>query len=365
MFPYWLLLLMLSAASLFYQRRAHPAAVEWPVVGSHRIRSDPALILALVAITLMIGFRYRVGGDWKIYQLHFGWLSQWPLSVGLHRAYEEPGYTFVNWLVGQVGGGLWLVNLVCAVPFVVGLATLCRQQPNPWLALVVATPLIIIVIGMGYTRQATALGFLLIGLTGLIAGRSYWWFLAWTLLASLFHQSVLVLIPIVALFLIRVSVVSVLLLVGAAIVSYYVLLPHALERYSHGYINQVYQAKGAIFRIAPNAATALLPLIFRKQFATSGTETRILRGWSYLAVAVFAAFFAIRSTVILDRLSVYIAPLQVWVWSRLPTAFGEKGRPHLFLTALVIAYSAIVLGLWLAFANHARYWLPYQVYPLL
>lgn len=363
MTPYWLLLLALSVASIFYQRQAQPAA-EWPVSGDHRIRRDPALILTLIAITLMIGLRYKVGGDWNIYQQHFNHYWPAPLDSALRNAYDEPGYVFVNWLVGRTGSRVWLVNLICAVPFVVGLAALCRQQPNPWLALVVATPLVIIVIGMGYTRQATALGLMLIGLTGLIGGRSYWWFLAWTLLASMFHQSVLVLVPLVALFLVRLSVFSAMLLIAAAIVSYYVLLPHALQRYSLGYINQVYQAKGAIFRIAPNAATALLPLVFRKHFETGSTETRIWRGWAYLALAVFGAFFAIRSTVILDRLSVYITPLQIWVWSRLPTAFGEEGRPHLFLTAVVICYSAAVLALWLAYANHSRYWLPYQLYPL-
>ena len=50
-----------------------------------------------------------------------------------------------------------------AVPFTYGLFRICRQQPNPWLALVVATPFLIIVVGMGYTRQAAAMGFLMIG----------------------------------------------------------------------------------------------------------------------------------------------------------------------------------------------------------
>jgi hypothetical protein len=31
---------------------------------------------------------------------------------------------------------------------------------------------------------------------------------------------------------------------------------------------------------------------------------------------------------------------------------------------LVIAYSALVLGLWLSFANNSRYWIPYRIYQL-
>ncbi len=43
-----------------------------------------------------------------------------------------------------------------------GLVQFCRKQPLPWLALAVAAPFIIIVVGMGYTRQSVALGFILL-----------------------------------------------------------------------------------------------------------------------------------------------------------------------------------------------------------
>jgi hypothetical protein len=363
MVAYWLLLLALAIGSIFNQ--SQPSAVTGPPFNDgYRIRSDVPLIFALIAITLMIGLRYKVGGDWDAYEHWFAVIPTWPLSTALHEARVEPGYTAVNWLVGQLEWQLWVVNLVCAVPFVVGLASFCRLQPNPWLALAVAAPLFVIVVGMGYTRQATAAGFMLIGLSGLMRGRRYWRFLVWTLIGSLFHQSVLVVIPLVPLFLLRLTPFSILLLIAAAVIGYFVLLPHVLDRYSYGYIKQVYVAKGAIFRIGPNAVTGLLLLGFRKQFEGNFVEVKIWRGFAWLSLLVFAAFFFVRSTVILDRLSVFILPLQIWVWSRLPTAFGERDRPHLLLTTLVIAYSAVVLGLWLGFANHSRYWLPYQLYPV-
>jgi len=363
MMPYWLLLLVLSFGSIIFRGRN---AVDYggSVAIDHQLRRNVPLLAALVAICLMIGFRYKVGGDWKVYSYSFNLIKGWPLPIALRRSPDEIGYTLVNWLVGQVGAEIWLVNLVCAIPFVVGLASIARLQPNPWLALAAAAPLFIIVVGMGYTRQATAAGFMLIALAGLSRGRGFWWFLGWTLVGSLFHQSILVFIPIIPVFLFRISAFSVLLIAVALVIGYFVILPHALERYSIGYINQIYLAKGAIFRIVPNALTAAMLLAFRRQFAAPPVELKIWRGFAYLALAIFAAFFFIPSTVILDRLSIYVLPLQFWVWSRLPTAFGHQRQPNIILTLLVIAYSAACLGLWLAFANHSRYWIPYQLYPL-
>ena len=363
MFAYWLLLIALSVGSMLHQgkRGGEPSAV---LAAQRPLSSDVPLLIALAAITLMIGFRDRVGGDWNVYKYWFDRLSTGTLVMDLRQSPDEIGYTCLNWLAGQVGGRIWLVNLVCAIPFVVGLSSLCRQQPNPWLALVVATPLFIIVVGMGYTRQATAVGFVLVGLSGLIRGRSYWWFVFWVLVASTFHQSALVLIPLVPLFLLRATAFSFVLLVLALGIGYYVLLPHELERYSIGYIDQVYMAKGAIYRIAPNAITGAMVLGFRRQYVAGDREVEIWRGWALLSIIAFVGFFFVQSTVILDRLSIYILPLQIWAWSRLPTAFGERHEPNIILTMLVIAYSALVLGLWLSFANNSGYWLPYRMYQL-
>ena len=53
-------------------------------------------------------------------------------------------------------------------------------------------------------------------------------------------------------------------------------------------------------------------------------------------------------------------PLQVVILSRVPIAYRLPGIG----TIVVILYSAAVLFVWLTYAKHAEYWLPYQVYPI-
>ena len=79
-----------------------------------------------------------------------------------------------------------------------GTVVFCRDQPNPWLALLAAVPYMLVVVGMGYTRQAVALGFALLGLAALGHGRTRA-FVIWIAIGATFHKSAVSLLPIAAL----------------------------------------------------------------------------------------------------------------------------------------------------------------------
>ena len=56
----------------------------------------------------------------------------------------------------------------------------------------------------------------------------------------------------------------------------------------------------------------------------------------------------------------YLIPIQLFVFSRVPRlARTVRGRTPLVLG--VVAYYAAVMFIWLNFAVHAEYWLPYPV----
>jgi hypothetical protein len=52
-------------------------------------------------------------------------------------------------------------------------------------------------------------------------------------------------------------------------------------------------------------------------------------------------------------------PLQIAILSRAPIVFGAR-----LGTILVLGYSLAIQFVWLNFATHAKYWIPYQAYPL-
>ena len=66
----------------------------------------------------------------------------------------------------------------------------------------------------------------------------------------------------------------------------------------------------------------------------------------------------------IDRLALYLIPLQMFVLSRLPEAFGNGERPNGQVVLGVIAYSAIIQFTWLNYAQNSNFWIPYKLFPL-
>lgn len=317
--------------------------------------------LAVVLVCLLVGMRFRVGGDWNTY---VGYLerSVW-LSFQDAVTSPDPGYVLLNWVANALGADVWLVNLICGAFFSWGLFTLARAQPRPWLALVVAVPYLVVVVAMGYTRQGVAIGFAMIGLVALIRDGSTAKFVFWIIIAATFHKTAVLLIPIAALANDQGRVWTILWVGGATVVAYFVLLQGSVDSLQAGYLDAQYQSSGAAIRVAMNAVPAAILLVFSRRFAMGRIERRLWTLLAWIAIAMVPALIVSPSSTAVDRLGLYLIPLQLTVLSRLPFAFARTERDVGVILGVVL-YSAAVQFVWLNFAQTAFAWVPYQFYPL-
>lgn len=310
-------------------------------------------------MVLLIGFRFEVGGDWPTYLQHIehaegrGFLEY----IGLN----DPAYYALSWAGANIGGGIYLVNTICAAIFVWGLLSFCRAQPLPWLTLSIAIPYLVTVVAMGYSRQAVAVGlsmiaFLEIGRSKLL--RSY----VLISLAVAFHKSALVLIPLTVLVNSKRLWITLPLAFAVGAVLYLVFLRSYLSGILENYLGAQYQSSGAAVRMAMNILPAVVFLLLRRKFLLPPIEKRL---WTFLSIGACLAvvlLYVSPSSTIVDRLALYLIPLQLFVWGRLPVVVGRlygRNIPH---TILVLTYSGIVLFTWLLFSVHAEAWLPYRSY---
>lgn len=316
------------------------------------------LLAGSVAIALLIGFRYKVGADWNNYLFMFratGWRTlDSALTVG------DPGYQIISWIAYHQGYRVWLVNLFCGLVFSWGLWRFCRSTPYPWLAVAVAIPYMVVVVAMGYSRQAVALGILMAGLAAYSRNGSVLRFASYVAVAALFHRTAVVAFPIVAPSTERNKLVNLLLALAAGILFYDLFLGDSMDDYVRHYIQRGYSSQGAAIRITMNLVGAFVFWLGWRRFNLSETERMVWRNFSIAAV-VFALLLVISpSSTAVDRMSIYVMPLQVAILSRLPLA----ASPRLFGTMIVLAYSGLVEFVWLNYAQFAAYWLPYRFYPL-
>jgi hypothetical protein len=348
MLAYWLLFGFFAAGS----------AVSAPRHLGDQRRTQAFLALGALIITIAVGMRYHVGGDWTQYQYIFVRTTRLEFFDALSKG--DPGYQLVNWLVGRMGLQVWAVNTVCAAIFASGLYRFARTQPDPWLVILIAVPYLIVVVAMGYTRQAAALGMLLHGITSMLRTRSVLRFLCYAAAAGLFHKTAILAVPLVTLSggsQNRWSSIF-LTLVGLAGL-YYSFLNESADLLVRNYIKSDYSSQGAMIRVTMCVLPALIFLLFKDRLQFDELEERIWRNFTVASLASLAALFVLPSTVV-DRLALYIIPLQLAVMGRLPnTLFSlSLGR------SLVILLSFFVQFVWLNFAAHAGAWIPYRFFPV-
>ena len=340
------------------------ALVAHPVVGRNldgTVRGSlPGVwVFVACALTLLIGLRFEVGGDWFNYLRHFH------VMEGQSYGYALSKSEFSHWVANRVALDLGLsvtaVNVFYALLFAVGFVAFARTQPRPWLVLAAAVPYLIIVVAMGYSRQAVALGFALIGLVALRRGR-FIRFALWVLVGATFHNSAVLLIPLAGLAASRNRLQAIAGVGLLSLIGYEFLLADKLTQLVDVYIDQqLTTSDGALIRLSMNAVAAFVYLNYRRLFDLTPGERRLWTIASLAAIAMWVALFATGLSTALDRMALYLIPLQLVVAAHLPDAFGRQGAKNTGGVALVLGYFALVQFVWLNFAGHAPYWLPYQI----
>lgn len=345
MLIYWLMFLVPACAVLVPGRlKASHAWVPW--------------VLVFLSFTLVMGLRHEVGGDWFNYLEHFDSVAYYSLTDILTHA--DPGYFLLNWLVSKAGGDVHYVNLACAAVTMAGTVVFARAQPNPWLALLVAVPYMLLVVGMGYTRQAVALGFGLLGLAALGERRTRA-FVLWVAIGATFHKSAVLLLPVAALAASRNRWLTIFIVAVTTALLYYLLLADSAEALWKNYVAADYESDGGLVRVLMNVVPATFLLLFRKRLVPDEAERKL---WLWMAAFSFLCWplVTISSTAV-DRVALYLIPIQLFVFARLPRlAASAQVRTPLVLA--IVAYYAATLFVWVNYAVHASAWLPYRFMPL-
>lgn len=345
MTPYWLLFSVWAIGAIQFARRAE------------RPQSNALFWFAVALTAFMIGFRYDVGGDWDAYLEIYELISFQPLLDGL--TLSDPAYAFFNWLGSRLEWWIWLPNMACATVFMAGVAKLANSQPNPWLTVLVGVPYLIIVVAMGYTRQAAAIGVVCWALADARADR----LLRLTfliLIAALFHKSAILLLPVLLVPVFRRNALYGILGAGMFAVLFAYILLSSSDRFISAYATSNYNSQGAGIRVAMNVLPAILFLLVSKRMTFSPFLRSYWRMNALLALVSVPALLSVSASSGVDRIALFLIPLQMVVYGQIPYAFSRNNSPHPAALFGVLGYSVAVQFVWLNYAVNANQWLPYS-----
>ena len=356
MWPYWLIFLLPAFAAILDGR-----VVADHVSGRRIFDPNHVWFVIAVALTLLIGYRYEVGGDWFNYLKKFNALPFQTLRDILTTG--DPGYQLTQWVSLQFGWGIYGNNLICGAFFSFGLIVFCHNLPRPWLALAVAIPYLVIVVAMGYTRQGTAIGLAMLGLVAL-GNQSVKTFVFWVVLSAIFHKSTFLLLPIAALVVTHRRGWTAFWVAVIALVAYLLVLEGTADALRQNYLDAQIQSAGAMIRLLMNAVPAAILLIFRNRFGMTFAQFRLWKWCSIISLGLLALLFVSPSSTAVDRVALLFLPLQLAVFSYVPEVFGGRSGRNTIFTVAILLYYAAILFVWLKFAVNSHYWVPYRFYPL-
>lgn len=342
---------------VYWMMYAVPAWLAFYSVISRHYRSREMTGAVIVVLFFLVGFR-QTGGDFPRYELLFNLISERGLTYATTQT--EPLYGLLNWVIQDLGLSFLSVTIASGLIYSFCLWRFVRAEPIPLLALAIATAYLTIVVAMGYTRQGVAIALVMWATLHIRRRRPVRSALILAV-ATGFHSSAAI-----AFGLIYHSVrlksklqtrMTGVLMVAIAAYGAYSMLQQKADDYINLYVNSTrYASGGAVQRLLLCWVAAGIVLNYRRRFAES--ERTLWVTVSFVSLATVILLFV--SSTVADRLGLYLLPLQIVAFGRLPLFQRGHAQQTATTTLVLIAY-LMVLGTWLMLGNFASaLWLPYR-----
>ena len=346
---YWLLFFFAAIMALTYRVDSRAR--------NHVSGQEVGYLVFLVFYSLVGLLRYQIGGDWMTYDWMFRDIQGSSLEYSLTRT--DPAFGLLMWISAQLGTGVYLVNGVACLILIYGITKVARKTREPWLAIVAAVPYILIVVGLGYVRQAAAIGMILLAMAAIERG-SIIKVVTSLIVAAGFHSTAVIFFPVLAIPLIWKRGTLSLVIFFVSLMTYYYFLSDKVANLESGYLGSEYDSGGALVRLSINAILSLIIILRWKYFSAGKVVRPIWFGIAVVNILLMGALYASPSSTAVDRVGLYFSIVQIAFFGEINNILESSYKHIYFRRFLSIAFSASVMVIWLFFATHSWLWVPYD-----
>lgn len=321
--------------------------------GSHQV------VYGLVLLFLFVfsAFRFEVGCDWSGYLNQFNVMKYSLLYPG--AGLRDPLWESIIELLHRVGLSYPWLNVVSSLIFFIGVHFFSRRQPDPLGFLVLLFPVLIINMPMSGIRQGAAIGFMCLAFIEFSDKRTFR-FIFWTLIAAGIHSSAIVWLLLIPLMQGRLNAARYAYAGIAAIPGLFLILTGAAaDQAMQRYMGTGVESAGAVFRIMLLSLTGLFFLIFLRPF----WRRNFPRDYRLVVIAAWSMVFLLAllpiSSVVSDRFTYYLMPIQVMILARIPFLGFRNQRT--FWVALPYAGLVVFFIVWTQAGDHfSQCYIPYD-----
>ena len=109
-----------------------------------------------------------------------------------------------------------------------------------------------------------------------------------------------------------------------------------------------------------NAVPAAVFLALRRRYPIGDTVKVFWTAVSLLSLAMLPLLAVSTSSTWIDRLGLFLSPIQLVVFGYIGVVFGAHPREQRLATYLALLFYGAVLFVWLNYAVNAGAWIPYR-----
>lgn len=319
-------------------------------------------IIILIVLSLFIGLRFRVGGDWGSYELIYLEVSSRNLSSIFDT--NDKFFYLLNYFVSLLNlkKGFILINLLISIFIFVSFYKFITFNNLNLTAFLVFFPFTVIIL-MGYTRQSVILGFLYL-IFSMDVSKNKLKLIIFSVISFFFHFTGILLLLLIfsnikkIYFQKNYYIKIFLFLILLSILIYYLNLSTDKYISKFFYFMNFFNSPISMVRNFPIFVGCFIFLIFRKYFKFNLLNYNIYLYISFFGVVIY--FLTIFLGSIADRLMIFFLPLTIVVFSKLLEYFNSNKSKFIYLISLNITL-AFFLFTWLFFSNSGESWLPYNI----
>ncbi|WP_180033616.1 EpsG family protein [Acinetobacter sp. YH12233] len=312
--------------------------------------------LFLIFLIFFIGFRYEVGGDWENYFSIYKDFKYLGFTEAMFIM--DPGYSFLNLLGNYLNiREIWFVNFISSIIICVFIFLSFVKLEKYWLCMLIYFPYHILVVSLGYTRQAIAVAILVYAFIFLLNDKRYQ-FIFFLLVASLFHKTAIVFMlfyPI--LYLKNKRLLMVIYQFCSLIFVTFIVYMSSISDRSIYTTNDVVTSSGALMRLTLHFIPLVFYLFYRKVFFKS---KYLILDYFFLLILYCTAMSFVYST-LADRFNVYLIFFDLYVLINIYKNFYAINKKIIVLF-LTLFYTGFI-GTWLLNSEIVKIaWIPYKNY---
>lgn len=264
------------------------------------------IIISFTQLLIVSILRYQIGYDYNMYAVGFRFMQEDGFAIMSYKDWET-GFVFISKLLGLIFPNfLYYIGFFAVVTLVSAAVFIYKNSEVPWISTVLYVNVFLFFMTMNFIRQAVALSLVMLA-WHFIKRNKFWPFLIIILIASLFHQTVLIMIPLY--FMVKMKVGLKELIVYAYLLLWFYISStgfiNIITSFFHEeYSGSVFITKGIslVYAILPVVITIIAFFLSKASSLNLTTENKYLINFTLIT-----SLFSITSSrhSIIERLSFY------------------------------------------------------------